>query len=218
MPYRILGAGGPEAQRTGNGVRRFPAPPPPKVPPELLALALAPPDPIMHGRPPVAACLGLLDLIGLPTTFTPATYPMGHNGDALPRTQGGIWARGRDLATESPLRRESTQRRPGSSHPSTRHVGQQALAGRSLGGSSHPSNDSAAFIITSDEHQRPKSAHPLSSSFSSSHEHQPPRSRTPPAALATSSSERWLQQRRELGEAKEEVFIGNNLREVTVAP
>ena len=38
---------------------------------------------------------------------------------------------------------------------------------------------------------------------------------TPPAPLSASSSERWLQIRDELGETKEEVFIGNNLRDVS---
>lgn len=42
----------------------------------------------------------------------------------------------------------------------------------------------------------------------------PRRPTTPPAALSTSSSERWLQIRDELGETKEEIFIGNNLRDV----
>ena len=197
MPFRITGAGGPEAQRTGNGVRRYPAPPPTKVPPELMAEALAPPDPIMHGRAPVAACLGLLDLIGIPTTRVPSTYPYDFRGRALEHVpRSGLWPSrtcpsSSDLALARKFDRTPTRgQRPSSSHP----------AGRSLGGSSHPSNSSLAFA----EAQRPKSAHALS---------RPPR--TPPAALAQSSSERWLQQRRELGEAKEEVFIGNNLREVS---
>ena len=52
--------GGPEAHRTGTGVRRFPPAPPPNISAEELARALAPPDPIMAGRHPHRSCLGLV--------------------------------------------------------------------------------------------------------------------------------------------------------------
>ena len=159
--------GGPEAQRTGQGVRRYPPPPPPKITPEQMAEALKPPDPIMRGRHPHRDSMGQLDLTGLPTTRTPLAH---HTPQTV--NSGMNWQRARDV-------------QPKLSYPAG--VGTSLIAGP----------------------ERPRtSLHEMRSMVTR-------RPTTPPAPLSASSSERWLQIRDELGETKEEVFIGNNLRDVS---
>ena len=104
-------------------------------------------DPVMQGRPPCAAALGLVDLVGLPITNSPA--PM-------------------EVKKLVPL------------HP----------AGRPLSG----------MVASSSASRPPTKLYriPLK-----------------PAPLASSSSGRILQVNEELGESREQVYLGNNFREVS---
>lgn len=162
----------PEASNTGLGRRRFKQDPMPTLSQSLLDELHKPRDPIMHGRKPVQAETGIVDMSGLPLTFASPLPIIGSiaaqaYAQARPRTTASNVAAGRPSGAASLV---ESRRAPA---------------------------HSVAGLLT---FSRSSSASSLTSKFA-------------PAPLARTSSARWDEIRRELGETREEVFLGNNLRD-----